>query len=378
MALNHIEARLLLIEDNPRYLALLRESLQDAGYQKIEVAENSETAKEMLLASYFDVIIADMCLGEEHSEGGFEVLNIVKEHNITSIVLILTANDTVGDCRRAFREGAWDYISKNTRGDVLFIVNESIHDALVYAEKWGNRKDELWIQNQREQLLKDYAGNYIAVLNNTVIDVDSNEDALKQRIRERKLPLLIPVIHKVQVENLAELAITELVKHDENEQLEFKSSLQCNTDDGRKNDAVVMSSIKTIAAFLNSVGGILLIGVEDNGQIFGLEADIALLGKRKSQDGFEQKLVSLITDRIGAAFTQLIIIEFETIQNKTVCVIRVEKANTPAFARFKDQHGKAQKQFYIRAGCTTRSLDVEDIYQYVLMKMKTRLDNKAI
>ncbi|MDM8547993.1 response regulator [Candidatus Venteria ishoeyi] len=372
MELNHVDARLLLVEDNPRYLALLRESLEDFGYQEIAVAETSEAAQAMLAESYFDVIVADMRMGDDRG-GGFWVLNEIKARNITSIVLILTANDNVNDCRRAFREGTWDYISKNSRGDVFAILHESIRDALIYSEQWGNRKDELWIQNHREQLLKEYAGRYIAVLNNSVIDTDTDEAALRQRIRERKLPLLIPVIHQVQEEALEQLPVDDLIKRGESEHLEFKSTLQCNVRDNNKNEAVVMSSIKTIAAFLNSNGGILLIGVEDNGNIFGLDADIALLGKRKDLDGFEQKLVGLMTERIGAAFMQFVKIEFQSINTKTICIVRVTKAGSPAFTRAKDKNGNPQKYFFVRAGCTTRALDVEDIYQHMLMKMKVVL-----
>ena len=372
MDLNYTDARLLLVEDNPRYLALLREALEDFGYKEIQVAETPEAAAAMFDSAYFDVIIADMRLGDER-EGGFTVLHEIKTRTITSIVIVLTANDSVADCRRAFREGAWDYISKNSRGVVFDILHESIRDALIYSEQWGNRKDEVWIQNNRKELLQSYAGRYIAVLNNSVIDADSNEEALQQRIRERNLPLLIPVIQKVQEESLEQLSIADLIKRGESEHLEFKSTLQCNVHNKSKNDDVVIASIKTIAAFLNGNGGILLIGVEDNGNVFGLEADLGLLGKRKDLDGFEQKLVSLIIDCIGAAFTQFVKIEFAKIEDKDVCVVRVKKAGSPAFTKAKDKSGMQQKYFFIRAGCTTRALDVENMYQHILMKMKVVL-----
>jgi len=370
MALNHLEANLLLVEDNPRYLALLRESLADFGYQAIQVAETVKDAEEMLGERYFDVIIADMRLGEDR-DGGFRVLNEIKARNITSIVIVLTANDNVGDCRRAFRQGAWDYISKNMRGNVFASLHDSIVDALDYSEEWGNRKDEMWIQNHREYLLKEYAGRYIAVLNHGVIDHDVDEDALKQRIRKRKLPLFIPMIHKVQEDSLDQLSLQALIERGESECLEFKTSLQ--SDLRTKNEAVMMASVKSIAAFLNSAGGILLIGVEDNGNVFGLAADIALLGKHKNLDGFEQKLVGLVTERIGTAFMRFVEIQFEPINDKQVCIVRVKKAGFPAFTRAKDKQGNLQKYFFVRAGCTTRTLDVEGIYQHMLMKMKVVL-----
>jgi hypothetical protein len=46
--------------------------------------------------------------------------------------------------------------------------------------------------------------------------------------------------------------------------------------------------MKSLAAFLNTDGGTLLIGVEDNGNILGLEKDLGLVGN--SRDKFEQLL----------------------------------------------------------------------------------------
>ena len=46
---------------------------------------------------------------------------------------------------------------------------------------------------------------------------------------------------------------------------------------------------KTIAAFMNSEGGTLFIGVDDDGNVIGLENDYLLLKKRNS-DGFEPEL----------------------------------------------------------------------------------------
>ncbi|MCP4697532.1 MAG: response regulator [Gammaproteobacteria bacterium] len=367
--LSHTNARILAVEDNPRYSALLLEALEESGYREIQLAETAEAAHEKLARQYFDVIITDMRLGEDR-EGGFLVLNEIKARNITSIVIILTANDTVVDCRRAFREGAWDYISKNMRGDVLAILNESILDALIYAEQWGNRQDEMWIQNNKKKLLEQYPGQYIAVINNSVIDADSNRQALQQRIRARKLPLLLPVIREMATETLEQLPVAELIQREESECLEFKSTLQCNVKDGNKNEAVVLSVLKTIAAFMNTSGGLLLIGVEDDGKVFGLEADIALLGKRKDLDGFGQKLVSLIVERIGAAFSPLVKIRFEKAENKDLCVLEVSKAKSPAFVQARNKSGERQKYFFIRAGNTTRALDVEEMFQYIQMKVK--------
>ncbi len=112
---------LLLVEDNPRFLNELLEWLGDYGYEQIETASSVAQAKEKF-GNPFDVIIADM--RRDRDDSGFVVIDEVKARNRSSVVIILTANDTVSDCRPAFKMGAWDYISKNMRGNIFDILNE--------------------------------------------------------------------------------------------------------------------------------------------------------------------------------------------------------------------------------------------------------------
>ena len=93
--------------------------------------------------------------------------------------------------------------------------------------------------------------------------------------------------------------IAELVKLGESAVLEFKSTLQWDVLQKQPNKALRKSSLKTIAGFMNTEGGTLLIGVEDDGNILGLDNDLGLVGG--SRDKFEQTLVNLITDEIGPA-----------------------------------------------------------------------------
>jgi predicted HTH transcriptional regulator len=89
------------------------------------------------------------------------------------------------------------------------------------------------------------------------------------------------------------------------------------------------SVIKTIAAFLNSEGGTLLIGVDDDKVVLGLDQDLKLLGG--SLDHFGQLLNSLVADNIGARYARLIRLHAEGVNGKQVCVVDVDKAPEPAF-----------------------------------------------
>ena len=66
----------------------------------------------------------------------------------------------------------------------------------------------------------------------------------------------------------------ELIRLGESKTVEFKSTLRWNLREGKKDPTVVTHAVlKTIAAFLNTEGGDLLIGVADDGSIVGTEPD---------------------------------------------------------------------------------------------------------
>lgn len=139
--------------------------------------------------------------------------------------------------------------------------------------------------------------------------------------------------------------------------LEFKSTLQWDVIQGKQNKELRNSSLKTIAAVLNSQGGTLVIGVEDDGSIFGLEHDLKLLGG--SRDKFEQLLTNLVADTIGAGIAPLYRVRFEGVDGKEVCIADVERAPEPVF--LKTDRGK---QFFVRVGNTSRALDHEEMLHY--------------
>jgi len=343
---------LLLVEDNPRFMEELKEWLQDFGYNNIETASSAAEATQKLNQS-FDVLISDMRMEEDNS--GFTIVDQVKELNLSSVVIILTANDTVTDCRNALKMGAWDYISKNMRGNVFEALHESVQEAIAYFNRWGNVQNEQWISENLEDLEKNYWGQYIAVINKTVIDAADSQEVLEKKIEERKLRRFLTTIRKIGDFR----SIGELIKLPESPTIEFKSTLQWDVRQDRENKDLRLSVLKTIAAFLNSDGGTLIIGVEDNGNIFGLEKDLSLLSK-ENLDQFEQTIFNLICDRIGASFTQLVKIRFENIESKDVCAVDVRKSAKRAFMK-----GKEKLEFYIRAGNTSKSLEVPEIYDYM-------------
>jgi predicted HTH transcriptional regulator len=183
------------------------------------------------------------------------------------------------------------------------------------------------------------------------------------------LPLFLLVIRKIEAETTQPQLINDLRLQVESDTLEFKSTLQWDVKQSRKNEELRFEVLGTIIGFMNHEGGTLLIGVQDDHSVLGLEPDLNLLGQSKNLDDFQQLLNNLISDRISTAFAPLIKIRFEKVEDKEICAIDVKRAAEPVF--LDAQEGKQRvKKFYIRQGNTTRLLDVEETHHYTRLKWK--------
>jgi hypothetical protein len=74
----------------------------------------------------------------------------------------------------------------------------------------------------------------------------------------------------------------------------------------------------------------------------------------------EQTLVNLISDDIGPAYSHYYNVRFEAVEGKLVCVIDVDPVSEGVFVK-----GDKGKEFYVRVGNTTKSLDPADTYTYL-------------
>lgn len=107
--------------------------------------------------------------------------------------------------------------------------------------------------------------------------------------------------------DVAPVAIADLIAGGETGAVEFKSTLRTNLHTGQVDDKIQVSVLKTIAGFLNAKGGTLLIGVADDGEVLGLDAD-----GFQSEDKLGLHLVNLVKDRIGEVFLSTYIPIFRT------------------------------------------------------------------
>lgn len=152
-----------------------------------------------------------------------------------------------------------------------------------------------------------------------------------------------------------EVPISEIIRSGESSTVEFKSSLRVNLHTKNPDQKIEHTALKTLAAFLNTHGGTLVIGLDDKGTPLGLESDGFL-----NEDKMDQHLANLIRDRLGAHHTFCLHPRFTDYEGKRVLVVRCDPAKSPAY--LKD--GKAE-YFYIRTSGTTTELPASKIHDYV-------------
>jgi hypothetical protein len=127
---------------------------------------------------------------------------------------------------------------------------------------------------------------------------------------------------------------------------EYKATLRTNLHTGQKDARMEFAVLKTIAAFLNSNGGQLLIGVADDGTPSGIAKD-----QFENEDKMNLHLVNLVRDKIGAQHALSIQPHFEDMENERVMVIKCEAAKTPVYLK---ENGT--ERFYVRSGAASLEL----------------------
>ncbi|MDA0330975.1 MAG: putative DNA binding domain-containing protein [Bacteroidetes bacterium] len=110
--------------------------------------------------------------------------------------------------------------------------------------------------------------------------------------------------------------IKKIIQSGETKTIEFKETFSFNKHTNEKRaDYLIKSTCKNIVGFINTDGGNLFIGVNDDGQIIGIEEE---LQKHKSVDAFKLFLSDTIKTKIGPLYNTNVDFKIHTIDNKKI------------------------------------------------------------
>ncbi|NJL91686.1 MAG: DUF559 domain-containing protein [Coleofasciculaceae cyanobacterium SM2_1_6] len=159
--------------------------------------------------------------------------------------------------------------------------------------------------------------------------------------------------------------IATLIKQGENNLVEFKSTARWNLRENKADKTMEQVILKSVAAFLNTNGGTLLIGVEDDGNILGLAADYQTL-KKKDSDGLLLFLSNdLLLKEFGKEHANLFDIKVEKINNLEVCRINIKPASQPMYVNITNKSGTTEECFFIRGTNSALNLKTREAVEYI-------------
>lgn len=163
---------------------------------------------------------------------------------------------------------------------------------------------------------------------------------------------------------MAPASIEDLIAEGESDELEFKSTLRWDIKEAKANPKLEEVVAKTVAAFANSNGGSLLIGVADTGEILGLASDYASL-KEGDRDKFELHLRAMLNQQFGVAFVSLRVqVRFYALGDKEVCELDVDQADKPVIVSFAGKDGQKAQRFYVRNGNASQEIPLDEMHEY--------------
>ncbi len=303
--MNETRQTVLVVDDTPVNIDLLSDILRK-DYQ-VKAAVNGAKALEIARAEPApDIILLDIMMPEM---SGHEVCRQLKEDPNTADIPIIfvTAKSEVEDEKQGLDMGAVDYITKP--------FNPEIVEARV--------RNQLSLHQQRDQLRVELF------------------EALKGRVQSGF------------VEHIGQ-HLPEIVAAGESHRLEFKSTLRWNLHTDKADKKIENQCLKTVAAYLNTEGGLLLIGVSDEGLPLGLETD-----RFASEDKLLLHWHNLLKECLGAQFSDRVRSDILELEGDAVLAVQCLSAGKPVFFRRDNEEA-----FFVRVGNSTQALKPSEILAY--------------
>ena len=262
----------------------------------------------------------------------------------------------------------WEYWCFEVKKD--FFLNQ-------YLANWFNTK------LPKEQLIKlAPSGNYIKKINKKDINriYVIKHSLEQQRTHNETLQVINKLKEKIlKIENensfdpkdltidtlisdIDELRVLKLINQDESLYYECKASFRLDVRTNKLENHITFSALKTIAAFLNSEGGIFVIGIYEDNKT-GLKEIIGIEKENKNIDEWQRYVVDKIRDNIGKKFMDSYIkIDVKKYKNKSLAIIECLKLPIDEHATLKENN---REEIFVRTANTTKKLDPGDIPDWI-------------
>ena len=150
--------------------------------------------------------------------------------------------------------------------------------------------------------------------------------------------------------------VRNIIRQGESKKIEYKETLSLDVKKKTKEKYIELSALKTIVAFLNTEGGVLLLGVADNGDVTGIDSEIDKFHKGNA-DKFLLHMKNIIKTRIGEEFYPYIEYNLVAVGNRNVLLINCKESESPCYLD--------SAEFYVRTNPATDKLEGPKLVKYV-------------
>jgi DNA-binding NtrC family response regulator len=125
--------RILVVDDEPNMLRLLKTILMDKTGYEVEATNNPLEVSKMLQEGHHDLVVTDLKMP---LVDGMDLIDIIKKIDPLIPVIVITAYGTIETAEEAIQKGAYDFITKPFR-------KESILITIKRALEWKRMQGEL-------------------------------------------------------------------------------------------------------------------------------------------------------------------------------------------------------------------------------------------
>ena len=305
---------ILMVDDDPLNLKVLSETIKGLGHTLL-AARSGNDALRIAAKTHPSLILLDI---QMPGIDGYETCRRLKADERTRdiAVIFLTALQSTADKVKGLSLGAVDFITKPFEPE----------------EITARVTRQVAVQQRHKALVAE-------------------NRALASQLREAL---------SAEQEDMAsgEHTLPQIIQRGENERVEFKSTLRWNLKTDRAERVIEKAWLKTVVAFLNSSGGTLIVGVDDEGAILGITPD-----SFDNEDKYLLHVNNRLQEHVGLAHSACIRYHLAAVGEHKVLVIQCRPSSQPVFLKM----GK-EEEFFIRIGPGSRKLSTSEVVSYVTQR----------
>ena len=211
-----------------------------------------------------------------------------------------------------------------------------------------------------------------------------DEDGIKVRIDDGTIGFTKKISES---DEISSSQILKMIQDGETKTVEFKETFKVDISSQKELKCLRDATVKEIAAFMNTEGGFLLIGVDDSKKIAGISRDYEFVSTERATQTKSDKLKQEIRDYVKQKLADKTLesqynIMIKNISEKEICVIHVNPSVKPVFVNQKVSYQKygSNKQlpiehaiFYIRHDSGTEELNARSVFEFWHNKQKQNI-----